>query len=567
MRTFYLRRLSVVAAAMGVAVAMAALMLPGQALAQSPGASLRGKLLASDGVADDVFGRDVAVSGNTLVVGAPGVDPDRNHGEVGAGAAYVFERDAASATGWRQVAELTASDRTAGDIFGASVGISADTIIVGAMWNDERGEDAGAAYIFERNRGGPNAWGQAAKLTASDARAGAWFGSVAISGTTAIVGALGADAAYLFERDAAGVWRQIARIVSGIDPCAPQPPEAGCDPSLWVERFGTNVAIDGGTAIVGGVRPGFVFDPTGRGNAHIFARNQGGTNKWGKVKTLDIRDPFGDGPDASDVAISGDTVVVGSAHGLGFGAWIFQRNQGGANRWGEVASLAGGLGLTESDAPAVAINGDIAVVGSAGADRADAIGPTGLAHVFSRHVGGTNRWGRVVALAPADAEGFPHFGEAVAIQGQEVVAGAPDAGVSSSRVGAAYVCELDVLNAPDVACRRTQELVNRLVSLPITSTSCCIAIPGGTFKFTIRALLTNTSQIAIRNPYVEVAELTALSLLNADFGPGGVGARLTPDVGDGVLAPGESVAVTFRILLASRSNFRFVVDLRGDPER
>jgi hypothetical protein len=186
--------------------------------------------------------------------------------------------------------------------------------------------------------------------------------------------------------------------------------------------------------------------------------------------------------------------------------------------------------------------------------------------VFSRHAGGPNHWGRLLKLSAADSvpATSTQFGDAVAVQGREVIVGAPYDGAIS---GAVYACPLDVLNAPDVACRRTEEILNRLVSLPITGTSCCVAIGDGTLDFTVTALLTNTSQLSIRNPYLEVAELTALSLLNADIRPGGVGARLTVDAGDRVLAPGESVPVTFRIQLASRRSFRFVVDLRGDPER
>jgi hypothetical protein len=71
------------------------------------------------------------------------------------------------------------------------VAISGDTIVVGSWWDDHSGRtDAGSAYVFERDRGGPGAWGQAAKLTASDADTDDEFGRrVAISGGTVIVGA------------------------------------------------------------------------------------------------------------------------------------------------------------------------------------------------------------------------------------------------------------------------------------------------------------------------------------------------------------------------------------------
>ncbi len=87
--------------------------------------------------------------------------------------------------------KITASDAAEFDQFGHSVAISGDTAIVGALLNDDAGENSGLVYIFDRNQGGADNWGQVLKLTASDAAAGDQFGfSVAISGDTAIVGAL-----------------------------------------------------------------------------------------------------------------------------------------------------------------------------------------------------------------------------------------------------------------------------------------------------------------------------------------------------------------------------------------
>jgi PKD repeat protein len=109
---------------------------------------------------------------------------------------------------FEQIAKLTASDAAAFDVFGRSVGIAGDTAIVGAFGDDDKGSAAGAAYVFGRNQGGTDTWGEVAKLTASDAAAFDVFGrSVGIAGDTAIVGAEGEDdkgsgagAAYVFTR-------------------------------------------------------------------------------------------------------------------------------------------------------------------------------------------------------------------------------------------------------------------------------------------------------------------------------------------------------------------------------
>jgi len=144
------------------------------------------KLTASDAQTADFFGDSVAVSGDTAVVGADLEDA----GGDDAGAAYVFQRDQGGVDNWGEVRKLTASDAQAGDRFGIRVAASGDTAVVGAYLESAGGEFAGAAYVFQRNEGGADNWGEAKKLTASDAQAGAVFGfSVAVSGDTAVVGA------------------------------------------------------------------------------------------------------------------------------------------------------------------------------------------------------------------------------------------------------------------------------------------------------------------------------------------------------------------------------------------
>jgi hypothetical protein len=158
------------------------------------------KLTASDGAAGDLFGLSVAVSGATIVVGAPG---DNIGGNVYQGSAYVFVRRGGS---WVESQKLTASDGAAGDLFGASVAVSGATIVVGAPGDDIGGNgDQGSAYVFERQGG---SWVETQKLTASDGAAGDEFGaSVAASGATIVVGARGdtiggnflQGSAYVFE--------------------------------------------------------------------------------------------------------------------------------------------------------------------------------------------------------------------------------------------------------------------------------------------------------------------------------------------------------------------------------
>jgi hypothetical protein len=227
------------------------------------GWSQQAYLKSTDTASNDAFGRAVAVSEDTVVVGAVGAD-GKQDGVPYEGAAYVFVREGNT---WRQQARLNVPGNSDNKGFGVSVAICGDTVVVGA--SNERaaptaeGEKpgsveklmAGAAYVFVRDGG---EWRRQARLEASNARYKLHFGtSVAISGNTIIVGAigdnsaaggvngdqsddsaLGAGAAYVFVRDGTK-WSQQAYLK------APKPGK--------FDEFGTAVAIAGETAVVGAV--------------------------------------------------------------------------------------------------------------------------------------------------------------------------------------------------------------------------------------------------------------------------------------------------------------------------
>ena len=168
------------------------------------------KLTADDGATSDNFGQSVSISEDFAIVGAP------KHAQAGlkqSGAAYIFGRNGDS---WGQKAKLTANDLAAKDQFGFSVAISGDVAIVGAPQNDGNAADTGAAYIF--NRSG-NTWLQHSKLASKDADEKDQFGNaVSIFYNIAFVGAkfddeLGNDAgaAYSFLREG-DVWNQKKKV-------------------------------------------------------------------------------------------------------------------------------------------------------------------------------------------------------------------------------------------------------------------------------------------------------------------------------------------------------------------
>jgi len=189
-----------------------------------------------------VFGGSVAISGNTALVGALG---DNDGGSV-SGSAYLFD-----ITTGNQLAKLTASDAATGDVFGGSVAISGNTALVGARGDDDGGSFSGSAYLFDITTGN-----QLAKLTASDAATGDFFGeSVAISGNTALVGAWGdgssSGSAYLFDITTGN---QLAKLTAS--------------DAATSDEFGWSVAISGNTALVGALDDndgGF-----GSGSAYLY---------------------------------------------------------------------------------------------------------------------------------------------------------------------------------------------------------------------------------------------------------------------------------------------------------
>ena len=242
-------------------------------------------LVPDDLEADDRFGLRVAISGATAIVGAWGEDADT-------GAAYLFD-----ATSGRQIARLVADDGVSEDGFGDAVAISEDAAIVGALLDDDNGRDSGSAYVFDISDPGNPV--QVAKLLADDGGHKDWFGaSVALSGTTAIVGAYResdngswAGAAYLFDITTG---RQLAKLLADDEP--PQSAE-----------FGTSVGISGAPgneiAIVGVGRDDDNGD--GAGAAYLFDAGTPGECPWdlddsGEVETGDLilllgswGDPYG----------------------------------------------------------------------------------------------------------------------------------------------------------------------------------------------------------------------------------------------------------------------------------
>lgn len=374
------------------------------------------KLTASDGANGDDFGTSVAIEGNTAIAGAAGDDVGANTAQ---GSVYVFVRNG---TTWTEQQKLTASDGAADDLFGASVALSGDTLVVGAYQKKVGANNGqGSVYVFVRTGG---VWTEQQKLVASDGAQNDEFGrSVAIEGNTIIAGAFGHNfdrgAAYVFLRSGT-TWTLQQKLTAS-------------DPVMGDHFY--SVAIQGDTVFVGA--PWHDVFVESAGLVYVFVRS--GT-VWTETQRLFASDGgqfdnFGYG---GCIAIDGDTLVIGARSddiGGNFdqgSAYVFVRSGG---VWSQQQKLVGADFVQTRNFGSVALEGDTLVVGAYQTD----VGNTaqGTAYVFTRS--GTT-WTQRQKLFASDGEARDYFGYSTAISDHKILVGAPGTNrPMQNDVGAAFV--------------------------------------------------------------------------------------------------------------------------------
>ena len=292
------------------------------------------ELTASDGAVGDDFGISVAVTGNTAVVGAA-------FATIGSlqnvGAAYVFAKPGSGT--WTQVAKLTPSNGVSYQYFGYSVAISGNTIVVGC------GGIFGGAYVFVKPADG---WrdmnetailggGSQVAMSGNTIATGVWvyvkpktgwvsdmlptatlsekqpqddgFGaSVAISGNTVVVGAIGQNyklngSAYVFVKPASG-WTNIT-----------QTAKLTQSDGTSLDNFGFSVSVSGATIAVGARDKNSGLPYTGA--AYVYVQPSGGWTD--ATETAELTNAAGnrDSQFGFSVAATTGRIVVGSPYGYG----------------------------------------------------------------------------------------------------------------------------------------------------------------------------------------------------------------------------------------------------------
>ncbi len=320
------------------------------------------KLLASDGEGGNDFGFTIAMDGKVALIGA--LHLHDAGGDVAYGAAYVFRHDGER---WVEEQELLASDSAFQDGYGAYVSLSGDVIVIGAPGDDDNGSGSGSAYVF-RYDSKSSQWVEEQKLTASDAAAGDGFGRIAVSGDVVVIGAGGDDsacpkepscnsgAAYVFRYDAEiSLWVEEQKLLAS--------------DTAWGDRFGSSVSISGETVLIGATQNGtpgpgsayvFQFDPKSSQwveQQKLLASDGQGGDQFGRAVAID-------GERAVIGAWLHDAMgsSSGAAYVFGFDAesstWIEQHKLlPQANAW------------TNFFGYSVAIDGDTAIAGAFGEDH------------------------------------------------------------------------------------------------------------------------------------------------------------------------------------------------------
>jgi hypothetical protein len=403
----------------------------------------QGELTSSHGTRGEEFGESVSVSGDTIVVGTPNYTVASTNEEQGA--AYVFVKPASGWANATQTAVLTAKKGQSEELFGHSVAVSGDTIVVGAPFREVgKNTGQGTAYVFVKPTSGWKNATQTAKLTAARGAANEFFGeSVAVSGNTVLSGAPSREVGKNAMQGAVDVF---TRPVSGWAGSLTQTAELTVSSGEVNDALGISVAISGST-IVAGADLHTVAKSTNQGAVYVFVKP---TTGWANAtQTAELADDQGEAGEllGHSVAISGDTIVAGAPDrevGINVdqgAAYVFVMP---ATGW--AGSLTQAAALTASDGArnelfgrSLAVSGNAIVVGQ-GFTEVGKNAEQGAVYVFVKPASGWANATQTAELTASNGTAGDGLGRSVAVSGDTIVAGAPDHEVGKSLAqGAAYM--------------------------------------------------------------------------------------------------------------------------------
>lgn len=394
------------------------------------------KLLASDAEAGDRFGKSVAISGSTAIVGAELWDNGTNLYQ---GSAYIFEQDHGGANNWGEIKQLITSDGQQGDACSYDVAIEGDTAVILCPYHDVNGTpNQGAAYVFERNEGGTNNWGESAILTASDGASQDVLGaSVIIQGDTIVIGGDWVDvngntdqgAVYIFERDtnSSNGWSETAKLTAS--------------DGLANDLFGWDIAMIDDRIIVGAPRAD-ISGNTDQGAAYVYEYDTVVPNQWSEVQKLVATDgganeQFGwsTAIDEQKITVGARLATVGPNANQG-AAYIYTLVPASGTTWTQIRKLTASDG-SAGDQIGQSLAKDLNLSLS-GAYFADVVGGfnQGAVYLFSDSLDSIWSNAFVGKLVASDAAQNDYFGWATGGSGDFSVSGAYR---KNGNQGAAYI--------------------------------------------------------------------------------------------------------------------------------
>jgi FG-GAP repeat protein len=395
-----------------------------------------GKLTASDGQFDDVFGNAVALDGDTIVVGNESAAIGKNLQQ---GAAYVFVKPA---NGWHsmtQTAKLTASDGQEFDDFGISVAIRGNTIAIGANCHPwKEGRCPGAVYIFEKPESGWADMTQTAELTASDDNSPYGFAlgwSVAIGPDyTVTAGAIlaaanGGGAVYVFPKPQGG-WKNMT-----------QTAELTASDGQPMNALGESVSYVGNTVAAGAIGwPNGAGNKCCQGAAYIFAKPAKGWEN--ATETARLNQPHREQRDNFGVSLSFDpsaeNLISAGAAGTPVNGerpravYVFSKPSGG---WKTTSTATARITAYDGQVKdgfgsAVGVEENLIAAGAPGFSNFQ-----GAAYLYQKPAEGWKTTSKYDVRLSFHARRYDFFGGALALQGNTLVIGAD----LEKPAGAAYV--------------------------------------------------------------------------------------------------------------------------------
>lgn len=379
------------------------------------------KLYPSDGGFLTRYGNSISVENTTMVIGSW----SKGYSSGGtfypaAGKAYVYERDAGGNENWGEVKDLQSPVPVGSEYFGFCVDIGENIIAVGAYGNDDGASNTGKVYLYGRDVGGAGNWGFIKGIQAATAGNNYNFGR-------------------------------------------------------WVEVTDNYLAV---------TSP----DVNGQGKVYIHYKDEGGLNNWGLKKVLESPSPASNRLYGDETSLEGDRILVGAlrdfnTNGSNSGrSYLYMKDEGGADNWGLVKTFEPAEFSSQQEyGLSVDLNGDYIIIG---AEEDDEAGPnTGAAYIYNRNQGGADNWGLVNKILDCSNTGVDDFGTAVAISADRAVVGADDHDAIGDNSGAAYLYRLspDMLQVTNITVSNSNSLV--FLSGMTLSANAQVSESGQTVKF------------------------------------------------------------------------------------